>query len=48
METVFFLIYSDRVQFKTEFFKDNQHQNYIEVLQFLYKDILNILYLKFL
>ena len=44
---VFFLIYSDQYQFLIEFFKDNQHQNHIEVLLFLYEDILNILYLEF-
>ena len=44
---VFFLIYSDQYQFLIEFFKDTQHRNHIEVLQFLYGDILNILYLKF-
>ena len=44
---VFFLIYSDQYQFLIKFFKDNQHRNHIEVLQFLYEAILNILYLKF-
>ena len=44
---VFFLVYSDQYQFLIEIFKDNQRRNHIEVLQFLYEDTLNILYLKF-